>query len=132
MFELLETDLFRVIETNLTNCKAKFFINLEKYYFGLYIDKKYMNEKDNIIKNVLEDEKDRIKYIFNEWKNNNIEKVVTYGVVNKIIIQIKRLYSLDIGEIKACKTDFGINIYVDPYTKDKDILDNIMASLQRG
>ena len=119
MFELLETDLFKVVETNLMNCKAKFFVNLEEYYFGLYIDKKYMNKKEDIIKNVLKDEKERIKYILNEWKNNNI-------------IKIKRLNSLDIGKIKAYKTDLGTNIYIDPYTKDNDILDIIIANIQRG
>lgn len=122
MFENIIYDIYGEDE-------IRYYFSLEECKFGLILNKTNAHKEKEYTLKFLEEERERIELYVKDWKENGKEKVVNWYVFEGKIYLIKRAYYLDYGQIQARESDFGTTILVNPYIKDKDILDKIQEKL---
>ena len=109
--------------------ELRYYFNWENCKFGLLLNLTNAHKEKEYTLKFLEEERERIEREDSEWKEKKIEKVIDYHVFNGKIYLIKRAYYLDYGQIQARESDFGMTILVNPYIKDKEVLDKIHERL---
>lgn len=114
-----------IIFDDYNDTPVEFYMNIEEYKFGCIFNQRNKDKEKEYTQKILMECRETINAWFKEWKKKRIEKVVNYYVLNGRIYLIKRAYYLDVGEIKAQKSDFGLTILVNPYISDNNILDQI-------
>lgn len=116
------------IKENL-NCRSKFIVDIQNCKFRLEINKDYEEEAQEIIEEILKENRESIEAWMKNWKENEIEKTIYEYCENDKTYQIVRAYYLECGQIQFRKTETQATILVNPYIKDKDILDKIQEKL---
>lgn len=109
--------------------ELRFYFNWENCKFGLILNLTNAHKEKEYTIKFLEREREYIERHVKEWKENKVEKGIKWYVAGGKIFSIKRAYYLDYGEIQARYTDFGMEILVNPYIKDKDVLDKMQDRL---
>ncbi len=118
-----------IIFDDYSDTPVEFYINIEDCKFGCIFNQRNKDKEKEYTQKILIENKETIKAWFEEWKQERVEKIVNYYVLNGRIYLIKRAYYLDVGEIKAKRSDLGLTILVNPYISNKDILDEIYSRI---
>lgn len=118
-----------IIYDDYSDTPVDFYFDLENCKFGCIFNQRNKEEEKEYTQKILIKNKEAIKAWFEDWKQERVEKIVNYYVLNGRIYLIKRAYYLDVGEIKAKRSDLGLTILVNPYISDKDILDEVYSRI---